>query len=158
MRLSRFPIVLFSAAAAAFAVVACGDDPVAPKDPTELTFATGLNVNLDEMIKTASGLYYQDLVFGTGEMAEVTDEVTVHYTGSLHTGEVFDSTDGGDPVSFSLAQVIAGWREGVAGMQVGGIRKLVIPHDLAYGKAGIKNVIPKYATLVFDVELVGIVQ
>lgn len=154
MRFLRFSAVFM----AAFVVAACGDDPVSPKDPTELTFAAALGVDLEQMTKTASGLYYQDILVGTGVEAVVTDEVTVHYTGYLHTGTEFDSSQGGDPVSFPLSGVIPGWREGVTGMRVGGKRKLVIPYDLAYGKAGIPNVIPPYATLVFDVELVGIVE
>ncbi len=155
MRLLRFPIVLF----AALVVASCGgDDPVSPKDPTEVDFAASLGIDLDQMTKTASGLYYQDLLVGDGEEAEATDEVTVHYTGWLDTGQVFDSSVDGDPISLPLSGVIPGWREGVTGMKVGGKRKLVIPPDLAYGQKGVPGVIPQYATLIFDVELLGIVE
>jgi FKBP-type peptidyl-prolyl cis-trans isomerase FkpA len=155
LRLLRFPIVLF----AALVVASCGgDDPVSPKDPTEVDFAASLGIDLDQMTKTASGLYYQDLLVGDGEEAEATDEVTVHYTGWLDTGQVFDSSVDGDPISLPLSGVIPGWREGVTGMKVGGKRKLVIPPDLAYGQKGVPGVIPQYATLIFDVELLGIVE
>jgi FKBP-type peptidyl-prolyl cis-trans isomerase FkpA len=131
--------------------------PTGPTDPTELTFAGALGVDLNAMTKTASGLYYQDLVVGDGEEASASDEVTVHYTGWLHTGTVFDSSIGGQPITFPLSGVIAGWTEGVSGMREGGKRKLVIPSQLAYGANGIPGTIPRYATLVFDVELIEIV-
>ncbi len=156
MRLSPFPIVLFAVVAGSFALAACGDDPVAPKDPTELTFAAALDVDLDQMTKTASGLYYQDLLEGNGDVVVAGDSVTVHYEGWLHTGVKFDSSvDRGTPSSFSLNGVIAGWQEGIPGMKVGGKRKLVIPWKLGYGQAG-SGPIPGYATLVFDVELLAI--
>ena len=152
MRLLRFSAVLV----AAFVVASCGDDPISPKDPTELTFAAALNVDLDLMTKTASGLYYQDLEEGTGDVVAAGDSVTVDYEGWLHTGVKFDSSvDRCTPSSFSLNGVIGGWQEGIPGMKVGGKRKLVIPWDLAYGKAGY-GPIPGYATLVFDVEVLAI--
>ena len=137
---------------------ACGDDgPAGPKSPTELDFAPELGVNLDQMTKTSSGLYYQDLVVGTGDEAVPGGSVTVHYTGWLHDGTRFDSSlDGGEPVRFNLSQVIAGWGEGVPGMRVGGKRKLVIPPHLGYGSSGFAPVIPSNATLVFDIELLGV--
>ena len=137
-------------------VWACGDDPAGVIDPTELEFDASLGVDLTQMTKTASGLYYQDLVVGDGAVAEAGDEVTVHYTGWLHDGTQFDSSLGGDPATFPLNGVIAGWREGVPGMKVGGKRKLVVPPDLAYGKNGIPGVIPKNATLVFDIDLIAV--
>jgi FKBP-type peptidyl-prolyl cis-trans isomerase len=137
--------------------VACGDDgPTGPIDPTELDFAPALGVELDQMTKTSSGLYYQDLVVGTGDEAVPGGSVTVHYTGWLHDGTQFDSSVGGDPASFSLGEVIAGWSEGVPGMRVGGTRKLVIPPHLGYGSSGFAGVIPPNATLVFDIELLGV--
>ena len=82
--------------------------------------------------------------------------MTVHYTGWLHDGTQVDTSAGGDPLSFNLNQVIAGWGEGVPGMRVGGIRKLVVPPNLGYGSTGFPGVIPGNATLVFDIELVGV--
>ena len=154
MRFLRFSAVLV----AAFVVASCGDDPISPKDPTELTFAAALNVDLDLMTKTASGLYYQDLIVGDGAEATATSTVTVHYEGWLHNGTKFDSSrDRGEPSTFDLSQLIPGWREGVSGMRVGGNRKLVVPSVLAYGSSGTGGgAIPPYATLVFDVELLSI--
>jgi FKBP-type peptidyl-prolyl cis-trans isomerase len=111
------------------------------------------------MRKTPSGLRYQDLAPGDGATATAGKSVTVHYTGWLPNGEKFDSSrDRNEPFSFTLGagQVIAGWDEGVAGMKVGGRRKLVIPPDLAYGTAGAPPDIPPGATLVFEVELLNV--
>lgn len=110
-------------------------------------------------VTTQSGLVYEDLTTGDGATARSGDEVTVHYTGWLQSGRKFDSSvDRGEPFSFSLGRgnVIAGWDEGVAGMKVGGRRKLTIPPDLGYGPYGAGNVIPPNATLVFEVELLGV--
>ena len=138
-------------------VGACGDsDPAGPVDLAEVNFAPALGVNLEAMTKTPSGLYYQDLVTGSGEEAPPGATVTVHYTGWLSDGRQFDSSLGGDPVTFGLAQVIQGWQEGVPGMRVGGKRKLVIPPELGYGKNGVPGAIPGNAVLVFDVELFGV--
>jgi FKBP-type peptidyl-prolyl cis-trans isomerase len=139
------------------AVVACGDsDPASPNDLTKVDFAPALGVNLAAMTETPSGLYYQDLVAGSGEEAVSGGTVTVHYTGWLSDGTQFDSSLGGDPVTFSLTQVISGWQEGIPGMRVGGKRKLVIPPKLGYGRDGVPGAIPGNAVLVFDVELLGV--
>jgi FKBP-type peptidyl-prolyl cis-trans isomerase len=101
----------------------------------------------------------QDLVAGDGEIAERGRTALVHYTGWLIDGTRFDSSlDRGQPLPVRLGggQVIKGWEEGLQGMRVGGKRKLTIPPDLAYGPAGRPPVIPPSATLVFDVELVGL--
>jgi FKBP-type peptidyl-prolyl cis-trans isomerase len=111
------------------------------------------------LTKTPSGLRYQDVVEGQGTAATPDRTVSVHYTGWLPNGEKFDSSrDRNEPFSFTLGagQVIAGWDEGVAGMKVGGRRKLVIPADLGYGTAGAPPAIPPGATLVFDVELLDV--
>jgi len=111
-----------------------------------------------KVVKTESGLMYVDLKVGEGETPKSTDKVDVHYTGWLVDGTKFDSSvDRGTPFTFSLSGgVIKGWLEGVATMKVGGKRKLIIPSDLGYGKRGSPPKIPADATLVFDVELLGI--
>ena len=110
-------------------------------------------------VTTSSGLRYQDLVVGTGPEATAGRTVTVHYTGWLTNGTKVDSSvDRGRPYPFTLGaeEVIRGWDEGVAGMKVGGKRKLTIPPDLAYGPGGRPPVIPANSTLVFEVELLGV--
>ena len=108
---------------------------------------------------TKSGLVIEDVVVGDGAVAEAGQQVTVHYTGWLTDGKKFDSSkDRNDPFVFGLGQkmVIAGWDEGVQGMQIGGVRKLTIPAQLGYGARGAGGVIPPNATLVFEVELLGL--
>ncbi len=112
-----------------------------------------------EQTTSPSGLVIEDLVVGSGAEAKAGDLVSVHYTGWLTDGSKFDSSvDRGTPFEFNLGQgeVITGWDEGVAGMKVGGKRKLTIPPDLGYGANGAGSVIPPNATLVFEVELLGI--
>lgn len=112
---------------------------------------------------TASGLIYDDIAIGAGALAAAGQTVSVHYTGWLWEngvqGKKFDSSrDRNDPFEFPLGmgQVIRGWDEGVAGMQVGGKRRLTIPPTLGYGARGAGGVIPPNATLLFEVELLGI--
>jgi len=110
-------------------------------------------------ITTVSGLTYADVVVGTGREAAAGNLVTVHYTGWLTNGKKFDSSvDRSEPFCFPLGagRVIKGWDEGVAGMKVGGKRKLTIPSQLGYGARGAGGVIPPNATLVFDVELLEV--
>ena len=111
-----------------------------------------------EGTKTSSGLQYWDITVGAGAEAQKGQKVTVHYTGWLTNGKKFDSSVGGKPFPFRIGSgnVIKGWEEGVAGMKVGGKRQLRIPQDLAYGSRGYPGVIPPYATLIFDVQLVSV--
>jgi len=108
---------------------------------------------------TASGLQYWDITVGTGATAVSGKAVSVHYTGWLTNGTKFDSSlDRGQPFVFTLGegQVIPGWDEGIAGMKVGGKRQLRIPPSLGYGDSGANGVIPPNATLIFDVQLLGV--
>lgn len=115
------------------------------------------------MNTTPSGLQYEDTVVGGGDAAQAGHRVTVHYTGWLYVngqpGSKFDSSkDRGQPFVFPLGagHVIKGWDEGVQGMAVGGTRRLVIPPELGYGARGAGGVIPPNATLLFEVELLGV--
>jgi FKBP-type peptidyl-prolyl cis-trans isomerases 1 len=130
-------------------LMSIGRPTVAQSEPT------GSNAE----VTTESGLKYIDLVVGSGRVAAAGNLVTVHYTGWLTNGSKFDSSvDRHDPFSFPIGsgKVIRGWDEGVAGMKVGGKRKLTIPPQLGYGSRGAGGVIPPNATLVFDVELLEV--
>ena len=127
--------------------------------PETLTYAPELNVDLSAMTKQPSGLYIQEVAPGNGAEATSGKQVAVHYTGTLVDGRKFDSShDRGEPIQFPLGtgRVIKGWDEGIAGMKVGGKRKLVIPPELGYGSRGAGADIPPNATLVFDVELMDV--
>lgn len=108
---------------------------------------------------TASGLVIDEITLGEGAEAQIGRSVSVHYTGWLTNGSKFDSSvDRNEPFDFPLGRgyVIRGWDEGVAGMKVGGKRKLTIPPELGYGARGAGGVIPPNATLVFEVELLAV--
>ncbi|MGH7527525.1 MAG: FKBP-type peptidyl-prolyl cis-trans isomerase [Gemmatimonadales bacterium] len=122
-------------------------------------FDPKLGVDTAAMTRTSTGLRYQDVAPGSGAEAAAGQTAVVHYTGWLPNGTEFDSSRrAGQPFSFTIGagQVISGWDEGVAGMKVGGRRKLLLPPDLAYGPGGAPPVIPPNATLVFDVELLEV--
>ena len=146
------------------ATIAIAQTAPAKKPPTKATVARP-NPNAPTKVtgagqKTASGLQYWDIKVGTGATAAAGQKVKVHYTGWLTSGKKFDSSVGtGHPFEFTLGngEVIKGWDEGVAGMKVGGKRQLHIPPDLGYGANGTPDgTIPSNATLIFDVQLLGV--
>ena len=141
----------FACAAVALAIVAA-------VTPLERSHAA-----TNQVIEMPNGLKYTDTKTGDGAAAAAGNKVSVHYTGWLFNNGTkaakFDSSvDRGQPFQFTLGahQVIAGWDEGVAGMKVGGKRALIIPPELGYGARGAGGVIPPNATLMFDVELLGV--
>ena len=106
---------------------------------------------------TSSGLQYKVIKAGSGAKPKATDTVEVHYKGAFIDGKQFDSSyDRGQTIEFPLNGVIAGWTEGLQLMSIGGNYRFFIPFHLAYGERGAGGVIPPFATLIFDVELVGI--
>lgn len=108
---------------------------------------------------TATGLQYMVEKEGTGASPAATDEVTVHYTGRLLDGTVFDSSvSRGEPATFPLNRVIPGWTEGLQLMKEGGKTVFFIPSELAYGAQGVPNAIPPHSTLIFEVELIKVVK
>jgi FKBP-type peptidyl-prolyl cis-trans isomerase len=130
-----------------------------PSDPATETFDPSLAVDLAASQRTESGVYYRDIRTGTGEVAAAEDGVTITYVGRLKDGTLFDSRSA--PAAFPLALFIRGFRDGVVGMRVGGVRKIVIPSELAYGWEGRPDAnppIPRNATLVFDVELFAVTK
>jgi peptidylprolyl isomerase len=137
----------------------CGDSDSHSGDPAKVTYAAELGVDLAAMEHRESGLYVQDVQPGTGDEASLGRRVTVNYTGWLPNGTQFDSSRnaGRTPFSFTPGQhtVIQGWEEGIPGMKVGGVRKLVLPSNLGYGAQG-NGPIPGNSVLIFDVELLSI--
>jgi FKBP-type peptidyl-prolyl cis-trans isomerase len=107
-----------------------------------------------EWKKLENGLEIWDVTEGKGEAVKVGGTVTVHYTGWLTNGKQFDSSFGGKPISFGLDQVIKGWTQGIPGMKPGGVRRLRIPAELGYGKAGAGDDIPPDSVLIFEVKLI----
>lgn len=145
---------------AAALLSACGADSTAPNipsNPAVETYAAALGVTIANMTRRTENLFVQDLVVGTGAEAIAGRVIRVTYTGWLISGSRFDTNVGGAAFSFTLGagQVISGWDQGVIGMKVGGKRKLVIGSVLGYGNQG-QGSIPPNATLVFDVELLGV--
>jgi FKBP-type peptidyl-prolyl cis-trans isomerase len=132
--------------------------PVVAQPPKEKAMEKPAAAPSKEVV-TPSGLKYTDLKVGDGEEAKSGQVVNVHYTGWLENGTKFDSSlDRKQPFSFKLGagQVIQGWDQGVAGMKVGGRRKLIIPPGLGYGGQSVGGVIPANSTLIFEVELLGV--
>ncbi|MHB1194252.1 MAG: FKBP-type peptidyl-prolyl cis-trans isomerase [Longimicrobiales bacterium] len=129
---------------------ACGDDITFPP-----VFDDSLGIDLATMTKTSSGLYYLDMVVGSGVVTAAGDSATVVYTGWLPSGTSFDSGSFGFTVG--VGRVIPGFDEGVEGMRVGGKRKLVIRPELGYGKQG-SGAIPPNSTLIFEVDVTKLTQ
>ncbi len=155
--MKKIRIALAAAAVLALALPAAQAQNHATSTPTDSEKKSD-----NKMTRTASGLQYSDTVVGTGATPKQGQVVVVHYTGWLWEnsakGKKFDSSvDRGTAFEFTLGgRVIKGWNEGVATMKVGGKRTLLIPPQLAYGANGMGGVIPSNATLIFDVELLGV--
>jgi peptidylprolyl isomerase len=139
---------------------ACNGDVTglgAPSDPATETFAASLGVNIADMTKTSSGVYYKDLVVGadTALISEKTTSVNATYSGYLKDGTLFESATN---TVIDMTQTIPGFRDGIIGMRQGGKRKIVIPSELGYDGRSVRNLdgtikIPRQSTLVFDVEI-----
>jgi FKBP-type peptidyl-prolyl cis-trans isomerase FkpA len=141
------------------ATFACNDTVVGlgpPSDPASETFAGTLGVNIPQMTKMSNGVYYRDIIVGTGaEAGTLTDTVWVTYAGYLKDGKLFDS---GTNVKFIPIVLVPGFRDGMAGMKEGGRRKIVIPSELGYGGVSLKEPsgkikIPRQSTLIFDIDM-----
>ncbi|PQA76567.1 FKBP-type peptidyl-prolyl cis-trans isomerase [Rhodoferax sp. TS-BS-61-7] len=118
---------------------------------------TAASAKEDGAVVSSTGLVYRALKEGTGASPKASDTVKVHYRGTLPDGKEFDSSyKRGEPIEFPLGRVIACWTEGVQRMKVGGKAKLTCPPQIAYGERGAGGVIPPNATLLFEVELLGI--
>ncbi len=145
-------------------LTACGSPDAAPEPISntpasiaEARFADSLRINLADFQSNAEGLYWHDVRIGDGAEATPGSTVTAHYQGWLPDGTSFDSSIGGDPISFPVGagRVIPGWDRGLLGARVGGLRRLIIPAALGYGQFG-TGPIPGNATLIFDVEVVDV--
>lgn len=150
--------MLWSAVAGTFLLGGCRDAFSAHKGPETVenaNFASSLNIDLKASTKQPSGLYYRDLVVGTGAEAANGMDATVGYTLWTSDGKQVEASPAGEPYTFKLGarQVIPGWDYGIVGMHVGGKRQLIVPSELAYGPTGQGPIGPN-AVLIFVVELV----
>ncbi len=157
----RAPILLILA----LSPMACGDGGNGPaevvlQDPAQISYASSLGVDLASMQLQSSGLYVRDLENGGGDPTVTGDVMVVHYSGWVNDGTLFDSSrnPGREPFTVVAGSdgVIAGWREGLVGMRVGGLRQLVIPPQLAYGTQSPSPLIPAGSVLIFEVELLEV--
>ena len=123
-----------------------------------LTYASELEVDFTRMERTSSGLWIEEIAEGVGRQAMTGRETVIQYIGYLPDGTVVDASVGGEPFSFDLGSpdVIRGWNEGIAGMKVGGRRRLVVRPGLAYGSRGRSPAVPPQAVLVFEIQLVDV--
>lgn len=137
-------------AALALPLAACFGEPSGPSCNAPRVTIPALGA---DTVRTASGLKYQVRTQGTGATAQATSTVTINYTGYLTDGTMFDRATG---VTFSLRQVIPGFAEGIAGMQAGGSRRIIIPPSLGYGANSPDACIPANSTLIFDVDLISV--
>ena len=131
-------------------------DTSTPPDIATTTFAPALQVDLAASTKLPSGVYYRDIVVGTGTVVASGQQLSVSYTGWFPSGGQFDSNANTNPYSFRLGThaVIDGWDNGLPGMKVGGRRQLIIPPSQGYGAAGTQG-IPGNSILVFNVDVLG---
>jgi peptidylprolyl isomerase len=154
---------LFACLLTAAALIACNDTVAGlgpPSDPATETFAASLNVNIASMTRLPSGVYIRDDTVGTGvDVTDQADTIVVNYAGYLKDGTLFDS---GNNITMVRGQLVAGFRNGVVGMKVGGTRKIVIPSEQGYGGASQKDAstgeitIPRQSTLIFDVKMIRV--
>ena len=166
MKLSIAAVML--AAGLGFAI-AQPDKPAAPPAPPaaepaqrDLGTAEGADgTKMPVLSRTEHTFIIEDLKIGAGAECKPGAIVTIHYHGTLPDGTMFDSTRGGQPVTYPLPRLVMGWQAGIPGMKVGGVRRLTIPYILGYGEDGMKDeegktVIPPKATLLFSIELVDV--
>lgn len=137
---------------------AASADDMASEIVMDTEFADELDIDLDAMTRTESGLYYEELDSGSGLAAREGHVLETHYTGWLTTGEEFGTSRDGSPYTFQLGrhQVPRGIEEGVTGMRIGDVRRLVVPPALGYGPRGQPPTIPPSATLIYEIELLDI--
>lgn len=150
---SRAAAVAAGLAIAAVASMACGDDMTGPQSIEDAEFASSLGINLANFTRTSSGLYYEDIAEGSGDPAAAGQEVEVAYAGWLKDGTEFDS--GAFSFTLGAGQVVRGFDEGVTGMRVGGIRRIIIPPALGYGSQG-SGPVPPDAIMIFRIEVLSI--
>ncbi len=153
-RIAAVPAMLGLIAAATLALA----QPGAKEPAKDKVMHEGPDGTKYEVVKTSEiRLLIEDLKIGDGAEAKGSSTITIHYHGSLASnGKVFDSTRGKEPATFPLNRLIQGWQAGIPGMKVGGVRRLTIPWQFAYGERGAPPDIPAKADLVFSIELVAV--